>query len=447
MNANKTLRTLILSTCSLSLLASCSMGDTPLSLPGANTALPTTQLQSFATGSNGEQNVPGQMIVKYRAGRAGSSQAMAAMQQLGVQKVRSIGTAATGIEVIRLQPGQSVATVTQALQQNPAVEYAEPVFTIPFPKVLPATRNEGDAEPSAYPNDAMFNKQYAHQVTSSQAGWVTNKGNPNIVLGIVDSGVDVNHPDLKGKIVGVRNSADGTDEAVDYVGHGTHVAGIASAMTNNGLGVAGVAPNCRILAVKVAPGQSTSPTTAGIADGIMWAADHGANVINLSLGSSRESKAITDAVKYALGKNVVVIAAMGNDGREIRSYPAAVPGVIAVGSTDSGDRRSSFSNMGDWMSVSAPGSNILSTFPLNQNAIGQKEYGSISGTSMATPFVTGLAGLIRSQFPGMPVANVKRALELSADDKGNPNFDKEFGHGRVNVNKALLKAAELNTGR
>ena len=110
---------------------------------------------------------------------------------------------------------------------------------------------------------------------------------------------------------------------------------------------------------------------------------------------------------------------------------------MAVGSTDSKDKRSSFSNFGDWISVSAPGSNILSTFPLNDNMIGQKEYGSISGTSMATPFVTGLVGLIRSQNKSLNGVDVKKLLERSTDDLGTGSFDNEFGHGRVNVGKAL----------
>jgi len=175
----------------------------------------------------------------------------------------------------------------------------------------------------------------------------------------------------------------------------------------------------------------------------MYAADHGADVINLSLGSSRQSQAITDAVKYALSKNVVVVAATGNDGGNIKSYPAGVPGVIAVGSTDASDNRSRFSNYGDWVSVTAPGSNILSTFPFNSNLIGKTEYGSISGTSMATPFVTGLAGLVRSKYPTMPQAMVKRVIEVSSEDKGAPGYDEEYGFGRVSLVSALTRAAEF----
>ena len=437
MKSTKSIAVLTLASVALTALAACQMPQAPL----GQAARPLNQLNSQSGGSL----VPGQVIVKYRAGiRNASAQAASTLTRFGAQRVKSLGSAATGMEVIRIPAGQSAAAAVQALEQNPAVEFAEPVFTIPFPKVL----REEDTPPSPpapanYPNDAMFGKQYSHRVAASQAGWAITKGSPRVLIGIVDSGVDVNHPDLKAKIVDTYNGADNNTDVKDVVGHGTHVAGIAAALTHNNLGVAGVAPDCGILAVKVSSGDSSYPTTAGIANGIMWAADHGAAVINLSLGSRSESKAITDAVKYALSKNIVVVAATGNDSGKVMSYPAVVQGVIAVGSTDARDARSRFSNYGPWVSVTAPGSDILSTFPLNSNLIGQTEYGSISGTSMATPFVTGLVGLIRSKYPTMPAVMVKQVLESSSDDKGKPGFDEEFGHGRVNVANAMTRAAQL----
>ncbi|MBF2053351.1 MAG: S8 family serine peptidase [Candidatus Sericytochromatia bacterium] len=394
-------------------------------------------------------NVPGQIIVKYRQGMVGTSAQMTtALSQMGAQRLRPLGSSASSMDLVQIAAGQSTEAAAQQLAQNPMIEFAEPVFTIPFPQTqTEPVRLMNDAEPAAYPNDPMFGRQYAHGIANSQAGWQAGKGNPRMLIGIVDSGVDVNHPDLKGKIVGVYNGADNNRDVEDVVGHGTHVAGIAAAATHNAIGVAGVAPECGILAVKVSSGTSTSPSTAGIANGIIWAADNGARVINLSLGSRRESAAITEAVRYALSKDIVVVAASGNDSGRIMSYPAATQGVIAVGSTDNSDSRSRFSNYGPWISVTAPGSSILSTMPFNRNMMGATEYGSASGTSMASPFVAGLVGLIRSQYPNMPANVVRQVLESTADDRGTPGFDEEFGHGRVNVGSAIRRAAEMDSAR
>jgi len=444
MSINKWFLSATVTTLSLTVLAGCA----PQLAPMASGPRTPNQLRQMTNTPPEGSLVAGQIVVKYRQGMVGASaQAVSALSQVGAQRMRTLGSAASSMDLVQAQPGQSAAAVAQQLSQNPMVEFAEPVFTIPFPQVLPAQVDAEDPQPAAYPNDPMFGRQYALKVTQAQAGWNTTKGNPRVLIGVVDSGVDVNHPDLKGKIADVFNGADNNKDVVDHVGHGTHVAGIAAASTHNAIGIAGVAPDCGILAVKVSSGTSGSPSTAGIANGIMWAADNGAQVINLSLGSRRESAAITEAVRYALSKNIVVVAASGNDSGRIQSYPAATQGVLAVGSTDERDGRSRFSNYGPWISVTAPGSNILSTFPYNSNLIGQTEYGAISGTSMASPFVAGLAGLIRSQYPTMPAAMVKQVLEASADDKGAPGFDEEFGHGRVNVGRALMHAANVNEGR
>lgn len=442
MNSKHMLASLTLATVAASALVAC---QAPVVNPGRapGQVAPTGQLNAQSNAQATQSTQTGQLIIKYKAGvRNASAQAASSLSRVGAQKVSAIGTAMTNMEVVKLPAGQNATTAAQTIAQNPAVEYAEPVFTIPFPRV---TKEDSDTspKPSIAPNDPLFSKQYAHAITNTLGGWGVTKGNPRILIGIVDSGVDITHPDLKAKIVDTYNGADNNKDVKDVVGHGTHVAGIAAALTNNGIGVAGVAPDCGILAVKVSSGESSNPSTAGIANGVVWAADHGASVINLSLGSRVESKAITDAVKYAMSKNILVIAAAGNDGQRVMSYPAAVQGVVAVASTDAADARSRFSNFGPWISVAAPGSNILSTFPYNTNLIGQKEYGSISGTSMAAPFVTGLAALIRSKYPTMPQVMVKQVLESSVDDKGAPGFDEEFGHGRVNVAKSLTRAAEL----
>ena len=186
-----------------------------------------------------------------------------------------------------------------------------------------------------------------------------------------------------------------------------------------------------MIAVKVLS-ASGSGSYEGVANGIIYSADQGAEVISMSLGGPAGSKVIEDAVNYAKSKGSLVVAAMGNDNSERPSYPASAPGVMAVGSTTSADIRSNFSNYGKHISVGAPGSDILSTIP------GGK-YATYSGTSMATPHAAGLVALVKSAFPKADAAELQSRVEKSADDLGDAGFDKYFGHGRINARKAVSK--------
>ncbi len=284
-------------------------------------------------------------------------------------------------------------------------------------------------------NDPQRGKQYALDKVNAAEAWGLTMGKSSVTIAIVDSGVDLEHPDLKAKLVKPKSTVDAT--AKDDMGHGTHVAGIAAAITNNNEGIAGLAANAKIMPVRVLGGPSGG-SAATIAEGVIYAADNGADVINMSLGLYEKPEVLEKAVKYALSKNVVIVATMGNNNIERKRYPAAFDGVIAVGSTDSADKKSNFSNFGDWISVSAPGSDILSTFPTYPVQInGTKTYASLSGTSMAAPLVAGLAGLIRSQHAGMAPAQVKALIEKTAVDLGDKGFDKNFGHGRIDAFKAV----------
>src|SRR3990170_879710 len=190
---------------------------------------------------------------------------------------------------------------------------------------------------------------------------------------------------------------------MDTYGHGTHVAGIAAATAGNGVGVAGVCPRCTILAVKVFADGSGSTSDFTVAQGIVWAVDHGANVVNLSLGGPGSSAVAQAAVDYAWSRGVVVVAAAGNSGSSTLSYPAAYPNAIAVSATNSSDGLAGFSSYGSWVDLSAPDQGILSTVPGG-------DYASWSGTSMATPVVAGAAGLAFSAGLGSAAA-VRTALE------------------------------------
>ena len=226
---------------------------------------------------------------------------------------------------------------------------------------------------------------------------------------------------------------------MDDHGHGTHVAGISAASTNNGIGVAGVGWNVKIMPMKVLSG-SGNVYDSWVASGIRGAVDRGAHVINLSLGGAGFSQTLKDATDYAISKNVVVVAASGNTGSATVNYPAGNPNVIGVGATDSSDNIASFSTYNSTVDVSAPGVNIASTY---YNS-GQHAYAYMSGTSMAAPHVAGLAGLVKSKWPAYTVSQVASRIQNYSDDKGSPGRDNYYGHGRINVQRALGPGASSN---
>lgn len=322
------------------------------------------------------------------------------------------------VMVLEVPTGRSNQDFIETLSDDKDVVFAEPDAKV-------------ELDETNY-NDAMLNDQYALKKVEASKAWDINQGTQDVIVAIVDTGVDLDHPDLKAKLLDGYNAIAPGTPPKDDAKHGTHVAGIAAGIGNNGIGISGMAPKCKILPVKVL-GNGTG-SIATIADGLIWAADHGADVVNMSLGSYTAEQTLGEAVKYALSKNVVCIATMGNDNVNRKRYPAAFPGMIAVGSTDENDKKSTFSNFGDWITVSAPGTGILSTLPTYMSPNG---YGKLSGTSMAAPLVTGLAALIRSQSKNLSPANTAKLLKSSADDLGDAGFDNNFGAGRVNAYKAL----------
>ncbi|HBN09645.1 MAG TPA: hypothetical protein DD435_13675 [Cyanobacteria bacterium UBA8530] len=284
-------------------------------------------------------------------------------------------------------------------------------------------------------DDPERGQQYNLDRVVAEKAWEVSMGE-EIKIAIVDTGVDQNHPDLAGKLLPGQNILDSALYPKDDVGHGTHVAGIAAAATNNRLGIAGMAPNAKIIPVKVI--DRARGSASSFARGIIWAADHGADVMNMSFGTYEPSVVLQKAVAYAIEKNVVLVSTMGNDDEERKRYPAAYPGVIAVGSIDRQDQKSSFSNYGDWITITAPGTKIYSTAPTYPTSlVSSNGYAFLSGTSMAAPLVTGIVALVRSQKKGATPAQVKEILQKSADDLGAPGFDKEFGYGCVNARRAL----------
>ena len=292
---------------------------------------------------------------------------------------------------------------------------------------------------TAYPSSHNGNiAQWGPSAVSAPAAWDITQGDTSTLIAIVDTGVDATHPDLAEKIVGEYSL---TGKVKDGFGHGTHCAGIAAAATNNSTGVAGMCPNCKILSVKVLD-DNGSGYMSDVADGITYAADHGAQVISLSLGGSGHSETLRAALDYALNHNALPVCAMGNSSATSALEPAYWGSCLSVVAVDSNGNKASFSNYGTRADVSAPGVGILSTMPtystyLSNNGY-KTNYDALSGTSMATPMVAGIAGLVRSRNPGLTPTQTKGIIMATAGD--GKSWRPELGFGLVNARLAVEAA-------
>ncbi len=288
------------------------------------------------------------------------------------------------------------------------------------------------------PDDPRYPDQAADLTAGHvQSAWDVTHGSPSVRIAVVDSGMTTTHADLDGasagsKVVGRYNATDGSADVTDAVGHGTFVAGVAAATTDNGIGVAGVGRDTSLLAVKVADSSGTILSDA-IANGIVWATDHGARIINMSLGSPTPDPTEKQAVEYAQSHDVLVVAAAGNDGLGANAvnYPAGYPGVVAVGATDtSTGHRAAFSEHGGFVTLAAPGVQLWST-----TAGGS--YAQESGTSFASPYVAGAAALLAAYSPSSTALQLRSALVSSAHGFAGEGL----GAGQVDVAAALARLA------
>ena len=350
---------------------------------------------------------PDQVIVKFKEGT--SARTMKATHQEEQAKLLSRNET-LGFDVVKVED-KSVEQAVQEYEKNPDVEYAEPnyIYTIQWT-----------------PNDPDFSsRQWGPQKVQAPEAWDVTRGSSSTRIAIVDTGVQYDHPDLAGKVVRGYDFVDDDSDPYDGNGHGTHCAGIAAAVTDNGRGIAGMAPNATIYAVRVLD-DNGSGTLDDVANGIIHAADNGADVISLSLGAPVGATTLRNAVDYAWNSGSVVVAAAGNSGTSLPSYPAYYDNAIAVAATDSNDNKASFSNYGSWVDVAAPGVDIYSTYT-------GSSYRSLSGTSMATPHVAGLAGLLDAQ--GRSASQIRAAIENTAVPISGPGT--YWSKGRINAYKAV----------
>lgn len=306
------------------------------------------------------------------------------------------------------------------------------------PEVLEA---EVDRRVAIATEDPEAWRQWGHLSTETPAAWKRNATGSGVVVAVLDTGVDASHPDLAGRVLPGADFVYNTGDArTDPNGHGTAVAGVIAAVADNGLGIAGVAHQASILPVRVLADDGRG-WDSDVTEGILWAADAGADIINLSLGASNGGSSIQqEAIRYATDKGILVVAAAGNEDTALGShpapfYPAAFPETFAVGATTFRNERAAFSNRGSYVNVSAPGEEILTTFPGGR-------YSTISGTSFAAPHVAAVATQLRS-LPGtnLTPAALRTLIETTAHDLGPRGRDASFGFGMVNSRVAVCKAS------
>lgn len=310
------------------------------------------------------------------------------------------------------------------------------------------------------PNDLQSSQWALDKINATQA-WDFTTGSPNIVIAIVDNAVKHSHEDLvgnrwvntaeQGGLLAIDDDFNGkTDDIYGYdvanndnnpeppssannsssFVHGTHVAGIATAKTNNGVGIASLGYNCKFMSVKCSPDNSNGQSLTNAQDGIYYAMRAGADVINMSFASPGDALVSQLIIDQAYNSGIVLVAGAGNDNTDTPYYPASYSNVIAVGATNENDEKAGFSNYGNWVDVMAPGTNIYSTL-----IDGGNTYGNLQGTSMATPFVSGLAGLVLSQNSSLNPNQVRDKIMQGCEniDSHNSSYIGQIGAGRINA--------------
>ncbi len=400
-------------------------------------------LSSFALG---DEYVSGELIVKYKD--TPSVRAFSTTSSAG---------ASSSPEVLKVDKNADIEELAKAYSQMLNVEYAEPNYIYHTFEV---------------PNDPSYSSQWHLPKIEGEEAWNLTFGNETIVIAIIDTGVEWSHSDLAENIwnntdedcdnstdldgnnyfgdcrgydfVNIQNEAECSslvedcnnidNNPQDAHGHGTHVAGISAAVTNNSNQVSGICSNCKIMPLRAGYSDTSgngSLTSVAINNSIRYATDNNATIISMSFGGPNNNQIIEQAITYAQTKGVIMVAASGNDDSSIVSYPAAYSGVISVGSTDSNDQKSSFSNYGSWVDITAPGHDIFSTYLNNGLAY-------LSGTSMSTPLVAGAIGLIKSVFPDENQTTILDALNTTGTIIDFGGQDKS----RINVYSALLSLDE-----
>jgi subtilisin family serine protease len=366
-----------------------------------------------ARGAPRTRYVPSELLVRFRTGTSDAEMRAAAQRAGG----RLIGPVASlGVHVVGVPPRRA-QTALASLRSEPSVQSVERDLFL-----------EGL---DTIPNDVLWSTQWGWRLVGTPRAWDSSRGGPSVVIAVIDTGVDSQHADLRGAIVPGYDFVNDDPDASDDEGHGTAVAGVIAARTNNNEGQSGVCWTCSLMPVKVLDSDGSGKTST-IALGIVWAVDHGARVLNLSLGGPATTAALQAAVQYAASRDAVLVAAAGNSGVDSPFYPAGYPQVISVAATTPADARYSWSNFGDWVQVAAPGCN---TAPRLGGG-----YVDFCGTSSAASMVSGIASLAVALNPRASRTDVGLAIGGSATPiPGVVQF------GRVNAPTALSAVSSRET--
>ena len=371
----------------------------------------TLQLLATATNAAPPSSVTDNVIIQIRAGaRDRDVQDDVALH--GGRVIHRMDR--LGMLVVKMPQGRARAAAA-ALARSPRFKLAEP---------------EALHAPALLPNDPLVPNEWHLANLQLFTAWDLITGSPATPIAILDSGVDPTHPDLQPKLVPGWNFYNNSADTSDVYGHGTKVAGAAAAAGNNGIGVVGPAFANPIMPIRVT-GTDGWASDSAIIQGLMWAADHGAKVANLSFGGIESSGSILSAAQYFRSKGGLVTASAGNYGNDNGSPDT--PYVISVSATGSDDLKTSWSSFGSYVDVAAPGSGIQTT------TVGGT-YASVSGTSFSAPVTAGVIALILAANPALTPSQAETMLDQNADDLGTPGFDTWYGWGRVNAFKAVSAA-------
>ena len=374
-------------------------------------ALGAAFIPAQAVAAEEAQWVPGRLLVQPRAGLSEAEFDKIIKPHGGKQvgKIEGIN-----VRVIQLPPQASEKAVEALLKNNKHLKFAERDMIV---------RPEGTA------NDTYYSSAWHLPKIGATTAWDVTTGD-NVVIAVLDSGVDATHPDLAGRLIPGWNFYDNNSNTADVFGHGTLVAGSASANTNNGVGVASVAGNALIMPLRISATDG-SASFSNMAKALTWAADKGAHVANISYQSVSGSATVASAAQYMKNKGGVTVVAAGNTGVEQTFAPTDT--MISVSATTSSDAVASWSSYGSYVDVAAPGSGIWTT----KKGGG---YGSANGTSFASPVTAAVIAMMRSVNPVLPPADLEKILISTAVDLGTAGFDKKFGHGRINAAAAVSAA-------
>ena len=439
------------------IISMCSRKRLPTQILGLSLILALFGLYTVTISAE-EKYAPGMVIVKFSSDdRTRINNFLAGSGAYSAERVFPNAASAgdpyrlSAIYQLMFSQDADVESIARRYEDNPAVEYAQPNY-------LNHLCSEGP------PDDLFYEKQWGLEVIEARDAWKIEKGSRDVVVAVVDTGVEYDHEDLESRIwinpgeipgngldddqngyvddirgwdfadsPGLHTNIDHRgreNDPMDENGHGTHVSGIISAVQDNSIGVAGVTWNCRIMALR---GGGDFLEDDDVSAAIVYAADNGAHIINMSWGGNHLAYVVRDATEYAYSRGCVLVAAAGNSDLPNVIYPALHKHIIAVGATEKFDKKASFSNYGPGVDIAAPGDRIYST-------VLKDRYAALSGTSMASPMVAAVAALMVSKRPALTNEEVAQILRSSVDEIDEPLF---AGAGRVNAVKALTATSPL----